>query len=298
MLTLRQTMYQSDYQPYTQLRNIPKPRAYQVAAIREKPRSKYRQPQMDLEILQPFKKKVNVPFNLVHDFKRIVQTNPHDPFPEVKLEDTLFEQKLEARRVRTPVYLTPQINLDKIDVDVMYGKDGLCSSIYSSDWKKACEFAVQNSPLKMKGDPTKKQFKVKDLGQKSFQTTRFVPEYSIPPMEVGVDRYLSPWDKQNPVEFIDRTKIFWEKYQEGARCPTCDCPKTFKGLTADESRELEACLQENALRTPFVLHPPGYTGYVPKTAVGIAIRKKRFTKYDPFVTTLMTQQGTVDPTGI
>ncbi|XP_055844525.1 uncharacterized protein LOC129910944 isoform X2 [Episyrphus balteatus] len=184
--------------------------------------------------------------------------------------------------------MTPQINMDIIPVDIMYGNkekgdEGLISSIYSSDWKKACEIAVQNSQLNIKDDPMKRKFEKKDLIEKSLEKTHFKADNAIPPMEIGLDKYISAWDKQYPVEFVDTTKLFWEKHKETGLCPSCECQDSVKGLTDEETTELDNCLKEDALRTPFTLHPPG-----------IQFRKKKFTKYDPFVTTLMTSQGVYD----
>ncbi|XP_055912781.1 uncharacterized protein LOC129946566 [Eupeodes corollae] len=293
MESFPQSMYQSDFQ-----QPAVKPRQIYSAAKRKctTERSNYRPIQMDFEVLQPFKQDVDVPFSLIHENKPILQTNPHSPIPEVKLKVKLFGQKLEARSRRLGVYMTPQINLDKINEETMYGDStkgnkrvGLVDSIYSSDWKKACEVVAANSRMKLKEDPKKTRFVTKDLLEKSVEQTRYKPEGIIPPMDMELKNYISLWDSQNQAEFVDRTKLFLEKKRS-----TSDSRDSTKALNDEEKAELEKCYKEDTLRTPFALHPPGYTGYIPRLAKGIQIRKKKFSKYDPFVTTLMAAQGSYD----
>lgn len=211
------SMYQLDY-PSWQLE--PRRKVVHKPAPKDVERSKYRPQQMDLEILQPFKPDVNVPFNLLHRKKRIFQINPHDPIPNIKLEDKIFELKLKARRERPSVFMVPQIDLDDVPEDIMYGKEekgkgGLNASIYSSDWKKACEFAIKNSPLKSKkGEQMQSTFEKKDLIDKSIEKTRAKAEGTVLPLEIGLAKYVSDWERINPCEFVDTTKMFWERHSD------------------------------------------------------------------------------------
>lgn len=61
-------------------------------------------------------------------------------------------------------------------------------------------------------------------------------------------------------------------------------------VTNEQTKEIKECIKEDVLRLPYT-NPVGFRGFVPKSATGVPLRKKMFTKDDPWVTTLNIMQG-------
>lgn len=75
-----------------------------------------------------------------------------------------------------------------------------------------------------------------------------------------------------------------------SRCHLCDPEKMPELVSAEQTNEIENCVKDDVLRLPYA-NPVGFCGFVPKSATGVPLRKKMFTKNDPWVTTLNIMQG-------